>query len=48
MGLFNKSQSQTTTSGLTSDQVALQRAGKKEVLKVHIPRDVRETALSNT
>jgi hypothetical protein len=40
MGLFNKSQAQaqayTSASELSSDQAALERAGKKQVLKVQL------------
>ena len=40
MSLFNKSQTETAASGLTSDQAALERAGKKQVLKVQLRLDI--------
>ena len=43
MGIFNKSQSQSqmerSPAGVTSDQAALERAGKKQVLKVNLNLD---------
>ena len=43
MGVFNESQSQSQTEkssvGITSDQAALERAGKKQVLKVYLYLD---------
>jgi hypothetical protein len=42
MGLFNKPQSQTqaAASELSSDQAELERAGKKQVLKVQLRLDL--------
>lgn len=49
MGLFNKTQgqAQVDVSGPTSDQAALERAGKKQVLKVQCRPDLCHLQLPN-